>query len=47
MLYNMARQGHSMNLVETSEGLMMSLIDRMHNETLVNDFLDFDSAIIL
>ena len=47
MLYNMARQGHSMNLVETSEGLMMSLIDRMHNETRVNDFLDFDSAIIL
>ena len=47
MLYNMARQGHSMNLVETSEGLMMSLIDRMQNETRVNDFLDFDSAIIL
>ena len=32
MLYEMARRGHRMNLVETSEGLMMSLIDRMQNQ---------------
>ena len=47
MLYNMAQQGHRMNLVETSEGLMMSLIDRLENETVVTNHFDLGSAMIL
>ena len=47
MLYNMAQQKHTMNLVETSEGLMMSLIDKLENQKVVTNYLDFDSAMIL
>ena len=47
MLYNMSQQKHSMNLVETSEGLMMSLIDRLENQKHVRNHFDIGSAKIL
>ena len=47
MLYNMAKQQHRMNLVETSEGLMMSLIDRLENQKTVVNHFDQNTATIL
>ena len=47
MLYNMAQQKHNMNLVETSEGYMMSLIDRLENQKTVTNHFNLDEAMIL
>ena len=44
MLYQMAQKKHDMNLVETTEGYMMSLIDRMHEEKHVHNFFNLDKA---
>ena len=37
LYYNMSKQKHYVNFVETSEGYMMSLIDRMHNQKSVTN----------
>lgn len=47
MLYNMSNQKHYMNLVETSEGFMMSLIDRNREKKVVHNYFDIDSAYML
>lgn len=47
MLYKMSQQKHNMNLVETSEGLMMSLIDRLENEKNIVNHFDLGTATIL
>ena len=44
MLYQMAQKKHDKNLVETTEGYMMSLIDRMHEEKHVHNFFNLDKA---
>lgn len=47
MLQNMASQGHRMNLVETDEGMMMSLIDRIESGKTVSNHFDMESAKII
>lgn len=47
MLYEMASRKHNMNLVETSEGYMMSLIDNMKSKKDVHNYLDLESAYML
>lgn len=47
MLYEMGRRGHSMNLVETTEGYMMSVIDRVRSQKDVHNYLDLESAYML
>lgn len=40
LYYNMSKQKYYMNLVETSEGYMMSLIDRIQNQKTVNNLFN-------
>ena len=46
ILYEMAQRKHNMNLVETTEGYMKSLIDRMNKEKHVHNFFNQDKALI-
>ena len=47
MLYNMSQQKQYMNFVESPEGHMMSLIDKMKNHKTVNNHFDLSRATIL
>ena len=47
MLYKMSQQKHNMNMVETTEGIMMSLIDRLESEKTFVNHLDLGKAVIL
>lgn len=47
MLYNMSQNQHGMNMVETTEGLMMSLIDRLENQKTFHNHFDPGTAMIL
>ena len=44
LLYNMSQQKHYMNLVESSEGYMMSLIDGFQNKENVTNHFDLSRA---
>ncbi len=47
MLYEMSRQKLHMNLVETDEGRMMSLIDRLESQKPVSNHFDLGTAYML
>ena len=47
LLYNMSQQKFYMNLVESPEGYMMSLIDSMNNQKRVRNYFDPSKAVIL
>ena len=47
MLYNMSKQKHYMNFVESPEGHMMSLIDKIQNRNNVTNYFDLSRAMIL
>ena len=47
LLYNMSQQKFYMNLVESPEGYMMSLIDSMNGKKNVGNYFDFSRAVIL
>lgn len=47
MLQKMASQKHYMNFVETEEGRMMSLIDRLESQKDIHNHFDLESALML
>ena len=47
LYYNMSNQKYYMNLVESSEGYMMSLIDRVQNKKTVTNHFNPSRAINL
>lgn len=47
MLYNMSQQKQYVNFVESPEGYMMSLIDKMNNHKSVTNYFDLTRATIL
>jgi hypothetical protein len=44
LYYNMSQQKHYVNFVETSEGYMMSLIDRVQNQKTVTNLFNPSKA---
>lgn len=47
LLHQMASQKHHINFVETEEGLMMSLIDRLESKKEIQNHFDLESALML